>query len=101
MQAFGFKHADSKHGVIYPNDIMAISGNNVFTQPFIEFLKRSEVQSLEPIILKPFRWLSTSHPKVGAGFYYHGFGPLPYAFGAVPDEFYYIIKFQGVRNNDQ
>jgi 4-amino-4-deoxy-L-arabinose transferase-like glycosyltransferase len=101
MQAFGFKHADSKHGVIYPNDIMAISGNNVFTQPFIEFLKRSEVQHLEPIILKPFRWLSTSHPKVGAGFYYHGFGPLPYAFGAVPDEFYYIIKFQGVRNNDQ
>lgn len=101
MQAFGFKPADLKYRVIYPGDIMAIPKNKSNTKPFIEFLNRSEVQPLETIILKPFRWLSSSHHNVGAGFYTSEWGPIPYAFGAVPDEFYDIIKFQDLRNNDQ
>jgi len=100
MQEFGFKPVNLKSG-IYPDDIVAIPDNNTNTGPFIEFLKRSEFQPLEPIILKPFSWLSSLNYNVGAGFYWDGKGPLPYAFGAVPEEFYYIIKFQGIRKNDQ
>jgi 4-amino-4-deoxy-L-arabinose transferase-like glycosyltransferase len=101
MQEFGFKIADLKDGMIYPGDIMAIPYNNTDTGPFVGFLERNEVQPLELIKLKPFNWLSSSNCYVGAGFYWDAMGPLPYVFGAVPDEHYAIIKFQGVRNNAQ
>jgi len=39
------------------------------------------------------RWLSTMHSEVGAGFYADVFGPMPFAFGAVPAEGYEILQF--------
>jgi len=103
MQEFGFKPSDFKTGVISQCDILVIPENNSYTGPFIEFINHNEVQPLEPIILKPFSWLSTMSPGVegAGGFYNSEWGPLPYVFGAVPDEHYVIIKFQGVRNNDK
>jgi hypothetical protein len=101
MQAFGFKPSDLKVGVISQGDILAIPENNSGTKPIVEFLNHSEVQSLETIKLKPFSWLSSFHHNVGAGFYTAEWGPLPYAFGAVPDESYNIIQFQDLRNNNQ
>jgi 4-amino-4-deoxy-L-arabinose transferase-like glycosyltransferase len=39
---------------------------------------------------EPCRWLSTSHPVVEAGFYSDTAGALPFAFGDVPAEEYYV-----------
>jgi hypothetical protein len=32
------------------------------------------------------------HPSVGAGFYANSAGPLPFAFGNVPPEEYYVLS---------
>lgn len=101
MQAFDFKPVDIIDGVLYPDDIIVIPENNSGAGPLMESLNRNEIQLLEPIIQKPFSWLSSSNHDIGAGFYWDVIGPLPYAYGGVPDELYAVIKFQGFRNNAQ
>jgi hypothetical protein len=44
------------------------------------------------------RWVSTMHPYVGAGFYIYYWGPLPYAFGNVPPEYYAVYEIGDYRN---
>jgi hypothetical protein len=41
----------------------------------------------------PLSWLTVMHPLMGAGFYSSTFGHLPYAFGRVKPESYYVISF--------
>ncbi len=43
-------------------------------------------------------WVTTMHPYVGAGFYAHLWGPLPYAFGDVPEEIYAVYELGDFRN---
>ncbi len=44
------------------------------------------------LTLQSVPWLATMHPSVGAGFYAHTRGPLPYAFGPVPPEQYVVYQ---------
>jgi hypothetical protein len=37
-------------------------------------------------------WLSTMSAKLGAGYYSDGWGPLPFVFGAVPEEEYKVFR---------
>ena len=35
-------------------------------------------------------WITTMNPDAGAGFYFSGWGPLPFAIGPVPNQRYYV-----------
>jgi hypothetical protein len=39
-------------------------------------------------------FVATMSQAVGAGFYMDRLGPLPFAFGAVPAEKYYILRWK-------
>lgn len=43
-------------------------------------------------------WVTTMHPFVGAGFYSHFWGPLPFAFGNVPAEYYAVYEIGDYRD---
>jgi hypothetical protein len=37
-------------------------------------------------------WVATMNPDVGAGFYFSGWGPLPFVFGPVPSQRYLMAR---------
>ena len=56
------------------------------------------VRPLGTVSLQPCPWLSTNHSAVRASFYVEQlYGPLPYAFGAVPGEDYQVFLLQAPR----
>ena len=66
---------------------MVVPANNVNTFP----LPSVSMALLRVIELPSSRWLTTLHPSLGAGFYSEFVGPLPFAFGIVPPERYYVV----------
>ncbi|MBN2456012.1 MAG: glycosyltransferase family 39 protein [Sedimentisphaerales bacterium] len=87
MEAYKARALDRKIPWPAAGDIIVIPENNTGQMPMPEG-RTSMVQVFEFV---PCRWLSTMSNSLGAGFYADAWGPLPFAFGRVPVEKYYIF----------
>lgn len=91
MEMAGGKAYDDKRPSISSGDIMAIPGGN--TNIYSELMKAGT--PLQVLQFSSAGFLSTMGRGVGAGFHSDRWGPLPFAFGRVPDETYYVVGFAG------
>jgi 4-amino-4-deoxy-L-arabinose transferase-like glycosyltransferase len=88
-QANGWRAFDLKSSQVNPGDLMILPFNNTNLKPLGEN-KGERVATIEVPVLP---LVATMNRQVGAGFYMDKLGPLPFSFGAVPSERYYIIWF--------
>jgi hypothetical protein len=80
-----------------PGQILAIPDNNTlafWTPP--GFTGPAQV-----IEVNISRGVTTMKPQMGAGFYSSMWGPLPFAFGHVPPERYFVVRLTPIRSADQ
>ena len=89
-QGYGFRAFDSTNTRTRPGDLMVLPFNNTNLKPIPE----STFEHIEMIELPVFPWIATMGRAVGAGFYTDIVGPLPFSFGAVPPEKYYVIRLK-------
>lgn len=89
-QLNGFRAFDSTHPKTRPGDLMVLPFNNTNLKPIPE----NTFERIAIIEVRVSPWIATMGRAVGAGFYTDIVGPLPFAFGAVPPEKYYVIRFK-------
>jgi hypothetical protein len=92
MQQMSAKALDERSSDLRRGDIVAAPVNNVNYSPF-----KSDLVVLREMIRVPVtfpRFLATMKGELGAGFYAANRGPLPFAFGTVPDEQVAIIALE-------
>jgi 4-amino-4-deoxy-L-arabinose transferase-like glycosyltransferase len=87
IEKLGGKAFDVNNPSMSSGDIMVIPGNNTNIYP--QFPKAG--MPIKVLQFPPARFVSTMNSTGGAGFYSQIWGPLPFAFGRVPDESYYIL----------
>jgi len=86
MQARGAQPVDVNRYQFHSGDLFVIPENN--TNKF--GLPPGATASGEVLEVKTLSWMSTMRPELGAGFYASLWGPLPFAFGPVAPERYYL-----------
>ncbi len=89
-QINGFRAFDSTHPQTRPGDLMVLPFNNTNLKPIPE----NTFERIGVIEVPVFPWMAAMGRAVGAGFYTDIVGPLPFAFGDVPPEKYYVIRFK-------
>jgi 4-amino-4-deoxy-L-arabinose transferase-like glycosyltransferase len=87
MESYGFQQLDEQKSRIVPGDVLILPENNT-NLPELNMELFGKIGMIE---LMPCPILTTMQSAVGAGFYASAWGPLPFAFGAVPPERYDII----------
>jgi hypothetical protein len=87
-EANGLRAYDSTRSQLQPGDLMVLPFNNTNLVP----VPKEKAERLTILELPVLAWLATMSKPVGAGFYMDILGPLPFAFGAVPPEKYYILR---------
>jgi 4-amino-4-deoxy-L-arabinose transferase-like glycosyltransferase len=90
-KAINFQNA----GDIASSDILVrpVNNTNVSATP----IPKEIATPLPELKFNAVRWLSTMNVSIGAGFYADLWGPLPYAFGAVPPERYMLSQVNSPR----
>jgi hypothetical protein len=78
----------NRNDQIKPGDIIVLPFNNTNVHP----LRDSLTVVAEIIHAEPCAFLSIMNKNAHAGFYSHGWGPLPYAFGPAQKELYSVNK---------
>jgi hypothetical protein len=89
-QENGLRAFDSNHSQVRPGDLMVLPFNNTNLIPIFP----DKAERLTIVELPVLPWIATMNKAVGAGFYMDILGPLPFAFGAVPAEKYYVLRFK-------
>lgn len=89
-QETGWRPFDSKQPAIRSGDLIVLPFNNTN----LVAIPPETVERLFTLELPVLPWVSTMNQAVGAGFYSDKRGPLPFAFGSVPMEKYYILRFK-------
>jgi hypothetical protein len=89
-QERGWRPFDSKQPAIRPGDLIVLPFNNTN----LVAIPPETVERLFTLELPVLPWISTMSQALGAGFYSDKRGPLPFAFGRVPVEKYYILRFK-------
>jgi 4-amino-4-deoxy-L-arabinose transferase-like glycosyltransferase len=89
-EANGLHAYDSKQSQVGAGDLMVLPFNNTNLVP----IPKDKADRLTIIELPALPCLATMNKAVGAGFYMDLLGPLPFAFGAVPSEKYYILRWK-------
>jgi len=124
MQEYGFGTVDGANNLAFEKgDILAVGSNN-YKPPYMDVLrgvqalaqldvpesvadgnwsyalhwhrdKRTKAYTqFRTLDIRQPTWLSTIQPAVGAGFYSHYLGPLPFSFAKVPEERYVLLHFE-------
>lgn len=88
MQAFGSVPFDAQTYQVQGGDRMVVPENNtdIVALPPLTVMAQQKVEVEMPL------HVSTMSRPLGAGFYYALWGPLPFAFGSVPDERYSLLE---------
>jgi 4-amino-4-deoxy-L-arabinose transferase-like glycosyltransferase len=94
MQQRGARPVDVRNLRFAPGDIVAVPATNPEA-----IAMGPQWSALEPIDVPMCGWLATMNRGVGAGFYADQWGPLPFAFGAVPAERFSIFSAPPLRTN--
>jgi 4-amino-4-deoxy-L-arabinose transferase-like glycosyltransferase len=87
MQLLGARPLEIQGHGSHPGDLIVIPKNNVNIFPIS--LPTTEEGSVD---IDVHSWAATMSKEVGAGFYFSGWGPLPFALGPVPPERYYLLR---------
>jgi hypothetical protein len=88
LQSLGARPLDFESNEARPGDLMIVPRNNTDAPG----VPPGVVGSRETLALPLRSWLTTMSTERGAGFHAAGWGPLPFAFGPVPDERYQILR---------
>jgi 4-amino-4-deoxy-L-arabinose transferase-like glycosyltransferase len=88
MESFGARPIDFLKPNFQPGQILAIPENNTlsFWRP------PGSAGPAQVIEVNISRGVTTMKPQMGAGFYSSMWGPLPFAFGEVPPERYFVVR---------
>jgi len=86
MEQIGGKHLDFSASEMLPGDLLVSPS---FGYGLTD-LPNNYLETIEEIPTIPFPLLTVMNPFIGAGFYSSVVGPLPYAFGRVKPEKYWI-----------
>jgi hypothetical protein len=86
MQQGESEHFDLRGTDVGPGDAIILPTNNMRQMEIPEVYGHT-LGAAFPVA----SWLSTFDFRTGAGFYASAWGPLPYAFGPVPDETYAVL----------
>ena len=86
MQEYGYRPFDFKDPRVSRGDVIIIPTNNTN----VRGVDRRFVSPLPEIAVATHGWLSTMSLDIGAGYYSHIDAPLPFAFGTVGPERYYV-----------
>ena len=89
-QENGWRPFDSKQPAGRPGDLIVLPFNNTNLMA----IPPESVERLFTLELPVLPWISTMSQALGAGFYSDKRGPLPFAFGRVPVEKYYVLRFK-------
>jgi hypothetical protein len=89
-QENGLRPLDSGHSQVNAGDLIVLPFTNTNLIP----IPKEKAERLAIIELPVLPCIATMNKAVGAGFYMDILGPLPFAFGAVPAEKYYILRFK-------
>lgn len=88
MEAAGYKPLNFKDPKISVGDFLVIPQNNTNI-----FFPPSKAASLKGTLkCRLCSWMTTMHHVCGAGFYSQIWGPVPFIFGEIPPETYYIME---------
>jgi hypothetical protein len=88
MQLQGARQLDVKAMAQQPGDAVCLAYNNTR----VVGLPKNITGPTEHFQLPVHPWVSTMRQEAGGGFYASVFGPLPFAFGTIPDERYSLIE---------
>jgi hypothetical protein len=89
-EANGLLAFDSTHPPSHPGDLIVLPFNNTN----LVAIPKESVERVTAIEVPASRWVATMSRPLGAGFYMDILGPLPFAFGAVPPEKYYVLRLK-------
>jgi 4-amino-4-deoxy-L-arabinose transferase-like glycosyltransferase len=89
-QANGWRPLDSQQSEPQSGDLIVLPVNNTNLQQ----IPPERVERLFTAELAVAPWVTTMSRALDAGFYSDQRGPLPFAFGVVPAEKYYILRFK-------
>ena len=90
LQSIGARPLDEAHIELAPDDLLAVQQINTSGLKIApELLVLREAFSLPD-----FPGLATMNFAVGGGFYSHAMGPLPFAFGPVPPEWFFLYDLK-------
>jgi hypothetical protein len=92
MQAAGYKPLNFEAPKVSAGDLLIIAQNNT-NVPF----PPNDVANLKRTLeFMPCPWLTTMNDVCGAGFYSQQWGPVPFLFGRIPPEIYYVMEIKSV-----
>jgi len=86
MELSGARPVDWDHPALQPGDFVVVPFNNAN----MRVVNPEYVASQQVVDVPLHSWASTISPALGAGFYSSYWGPLPFAFGPVAPEHYWI-----------
>jgi 4-amino-4-deoxy-L-arabinose transferase-like glycosyltransferase len=89
-QAQGWRPFESERSEPHSGDLIVLPVNNTNLQP----ISPERVERLFTAELAVAPWVTSMSRPLDAGFYSDQRGPLPFAFGVVPAEKYYILRFK-------
>ena len=89
-QENGFVPFDVNHPLMRSGDLMILPSNNTNLKPNPE----NTFDRTAIIEVPVLPGIATMNRELGAGFYMDILGPLPFSFGTVPPEKYYILRFK-------
>jgi 4-amino-4-deoxy-L-arabinose transferase-like glycosyltransferase len=89
-QAHGWRPFESERSRPQSGDLIVLPVNNTNLQQ----IPPERVERLFVAELPVVPWVTTMSRALDAGFYSDQRGPLPFAFGVVPTEKYYILRFK-------
>ena len=92
MEVNGYQSFDFKNSKPRPKDIVIVPSNNTNTRK--AWLEGKAKPTKTVLQFYPCRWLATMNVPLGAGFYTHMAGPLPYVIGPVCPEKYSFYVFE-------
>jgi 4-amino-4-deoxy-L-arabinose transferase-like glycosyltransferase len=96
-QGAGLRPFDLEKETLHPGDVLIMPEGNIQTRtPPQSFVR--DWQTVEIALHQP---LTTMSWRMGAGFYSSFFGPLPFAFGAVGPERYFLFRIGASLRPDQ
>jgi len=89
MEKFGGQPVDVERSLLLPGDIIAV----VLRGDFV-VLPSGSVGPVNTIMLRLYSWmnLQANNARSAAGFYTSDCGPVPFAFGGLPPQEYFIVK---------
>ena len=93
MEQAGARAVNVQAPTMQPGDFLVLPENNVNIYSPAYYSPYFNVLQMKTYTFPASRWIGTmQRPPTGAGFYAANIGPLPYLFGPIPNENYWLLR---------